>query len=197
MHRKQQTFTCTTSDTSCTARLDGTSVNFCFCITITAHGHNQNITSHPRCQSGRTEGEVSPTCILIIPLLLLSHSSLPIFLSDVVSSDIEEQPVSQWETSVSESNLELHLVWLSFVWLGNQSWRPEIANRIHSTGTGLPLPITSKHKTTHCISQDIKTSHIKNIITSHHSLFSLSSLALLMLILKTDASINLSKCHTM
>ncbi|KAF1374667.1 hypothetical protein PFLUV_G00231480 [Perca fluviatilis] len=60
---QKHTFTCITSDTSCTARLDGTSVNFCFCITITAHSHNQNITSHPRCQSGRTEVMLSPVTL--------------------------------------------------------------------------------------------------------------------------------------
>ncbi|XP_034714869.1 interleukin-6 receptor subunit beta [Etheostoma cragini] len=62
-NKKQHTFTCTTSDTSCTAKLDGATAIFCFCITVTAHGHNQNITSHPRCQSGRTQVMLSPVTL--------------------------------------------------------------------------------------------------------------------------------------
>ncbi|XP_070698926.1 interleukin-6 receptor subunit beta-like [Pempheris klunzingeri] len=46
------TFTCTTSGTSCTAGLNGSSVRFDFCVTITAHG---SVLSQRPCQSGRTE----------------------------------------------------------------------------------------------------------------------------------------------
>ncbi|XP_044023287.1 interleukin-6 receptor subunit beta isoform X2 [Siniperca chuatsi] len=55
-------FTCTTSGTSCTA-ITGSSVRFDFCITITAHGHDQDILSERRCQSGRTEVMLPPATL--------------------------------------------------------------------------------------------------------------------------------------
>ena len=59
-------FTCTTSHTTCTAKINHTSVRIVFCITITAHGHGQDVLSEPRCQPGRDEGET------VVPLPLLS-----------------------------------------------------------------------------------------------------------------------------
>ncbi|XP_042292673.1 interleukin-31 receptor subunit alpha [Thunnus maccoyii] len=53
-------FTCTTSGTNCTARINSSSVRFIFCITITAHGLSQDIISEPRCQSGRIEVMLPP-----------------------------------------------------------------------------------------------------------------------------------------
>ncbi|XP_067336249.1 interleukin-31 receptor subunit alpha [Channa argus] len=50
-----KTFTCSTSETSCTAGLSGSSVRFTFCVTITAQTRGQTISSPPRCQPGRTE----------------------------------------------------------------------------------------------------------------------------------------------
>lgn len=67
MHRGSTTFSCNTSDTSCTA-ITGSSVRFTFCISITAHGGSGDITSHPRCQSGRIEGE-AVVLLLLAPLL--------------------------------------------------------------------------------------------------------------------------------
>ncbi|KAK5857658.1 hypothetical protein PBY51_010886 [Eleginops maclovinus] len=56
-------FTCITPNTSCTAAFEGTDVRSCFCISITAHGPKQNITSRPRCQSGRTEVMLPPAIL--------------------------------------------------------------------------------------------------------------------------------------
>lgn len=159
MHRMgaSRTFSCITSDTSCTAAMTGSCVRFNFCVSITAHGGSGDITSRPRCRSGRIEGEAgcaSPTCTpilllssLISYLLSFSHSSLPVFLSDAASSDFEKRKASRWETSVSECKLEPHLLCLSCVWVWNQSRKPEFPNRVHSTGAGLPLPYFPKHKT--------------------------------------------------
>ncbi|XP_070776836.1 interleukin-6 receptor subunit beta-like [Enoplosus armatus] len=59
----QNTFTCNTSDTSCTA-ISGSSVRFTFCITVTAHGHSgYRIKSQRRCQPGRTEVILPPSTL--------------------------------------------------------------------------------------------------------------------------------------
>ncbi|XP_041809751.1 interleukin-6 receptor subunit beta isoform X2 [Chelmon rostratus] len=55
-------FTCTTSDTSCTA-VTNSSVRFNFCITVTAHGHSRDVSSQRRCQSGRTEVMLPPVTL--------------------------------------------------------------------------------------------------------------------------------------
>ncbi|XP_029983565.1 interleukin-31 receptor subunit alpha isoform X2 [Sphaeramia orbicularis] len=49
-------FTCPpTSDTKCTVTIGDSTVRSDFCINITAHGRDGNVTSGPRCQSGRIE----------------------------------------------------------------------------------------------------------------------------------------------
>ncbi|KAM6968607.1 interleukin-6 receptor subunit beta [Tautogolabrus adspersus] len=53
------TFSCTTSGTSCTAKLNS-SVRFTFCTTVTAHGHSGDISSPSRCQPGRVEVMLPP-----------------------------------------------------------------------------------------------------------------------------------------
>ncbi|CAK6966964.1 interleukin-31 receptor subunit alpha [Scomber scombrus] len=59
----QRPFTCTTSHTTCTAKINRTSVRFEFCITITAHGHSQDVLSEPRCQLGRIEVMLPPAIL--------------------------------------------------------------------------------------------------------------------------------------
>lgn len=54
-----QMFTCTTSQTSCTAETNSSSVRFTYCVVVTAHTHRGNVSSASRCQSGRTEGETA------------------------------------------------------------------------------------------------------------------------------------------
>lgn len=76
----------------------------------------------------------SHTSVSLFPLL-------PVFLSDVASSDFEQYKASQRETSVSECNLEPHLGWLSRVLPWNQRWKFEIPNWVHSAGAGLSLPM--------------------------------------------------------
>lgn len=73
-NRPLNTFTCTTSGTSCTV-ITGSSVRFTFCITVTAHGHSKDTQSACRCQSGRTEGKVV-VLLLIAHLLFFSSFSL-------------------------------------------------------------------------------------------------------------------------
>ncbi|XP_062253899.1 interleukin-6 receptor subunit beta-like [Platichthys flesus] len=58
-----KTFTCTTSDTSCTADLARSSVRFTFCVTITAHGLSSNTSSDRRCQPGRIEMMLPPATL--------------------------------------------------------------------------------------------------------------------------------------
>ncbi|XP_051238716.1 interleukin-6 receptor subunit beta isoform X2 [Dicentrarchus labrax] len=52
-------FTCTTTDTSCTA-ITNSSVRVHFCISVIAHSHRRDITSHRPCQSGRIEVMLYP-----------------------------------------------------------------------------------------------------------------------------------------
>ncbi|XP_035529273.1 interleukin-6 receptor subunit beta [Morone saxatilis] len=52
-------FTCTTTDTSCTAITNYT-VRVDFCITVTAHSHSRDISSDRPCQSGRIEVMLNP-----------------------------------------------------------------------------------------------------------------------------------------
>lgn len=73
-----RTFTCITSDTNCTAKISGQFVRIIFCITITAHGHSQDIQSEPRCQPGRIEGE-AVVLLSLVPSLLLSYIFLSLF----------------------------------------------------------------------------------------------------------------------
>ncbi|XP_035024535.1 interleukin-6 receptor subunit beta [Hippoglossus stenolepis] len=61
-----KTFTCTTSDTSCTADLARSSVRFTFCIAITAHGRSSNISSDRRCQPGRIEMMLPPVTLISV-----------------------------------------------------------------------------------------------------------------------------------
>ncbi|XP_076604135.1 interleukin-31 receptor subunit alpha [Chaetodon auriga] len=81
-------FTCTTSETSCTA-ISNSSVRFLFCITVTAHSQSRDVSSQRRCQSGRTEGEVA--VLLICSLLFPSYFSLSLF---VLSFSVMLPPVS-------------------------------------------------------------------------------------------------------
>lgn len=56
------TFTCTTSETSCTA-ITNLTARLHFCITITAHDHSKNISSQRPCQSGRAEVMLPPVAL--------------------------------------------------------------------------------------------------------------------------------------
>ncbi|XP_060919371.1 interleukin-6 receptor subunit beta [Labrus mixtus] len=88
-----KTFSCTTSGTSCTAQLNGSSVRFTFCTTITAHGHSSNISSLTRCQSGRIE-------VMLPPVSLNSVKPVkgrPKCLNVTWSSTLSEFPVSHPE----------------------------------------------------------------------------------------------------
>ncbi|XP_073339217.1 interleukin-31 receptor subunit alpha-like [Pagrus major] len=61
---KTTLFSCTTSNTSCTAMINKSSVRFNFCISITAHhGHNQDVPSVGRCQSGMIEVILPPVTL--------------------------------------------------------------------------------------------------------------------------------------
>lgn len=74
MPSPQNMFNCISSNTSCTV-ITNSSVRFTFCITVTAHGHSWDISSRPRCQSGRTEGE-DVALLLLAPVLFLSYFCL-------------------------------------------------------------------------------------------------------------------------
>lgn len=58
-----KTFTCTTSNTNCTVKNKKSSVNFNFCISITAHGPSGSVTSKPRCQLGKIEVMLNPAIL--------------------------------------------------------------------------------------------------------------------------------------
>nr|XP_046268504.1 interleukin-6 receptor subunit beta isoform X2 [Scatophagus argus] len=64
-NRLLNTFTCTTPDTSCTA-ITNSSVRYVFCVTVTAHGHSWNVSSQPRCQSGRVEVMLPPVTLISV-----------------------------------------------------------------------------------------------------------------------------------
>jgi len=138
-----KTFTCTTSGTSCTAGIGGSTVRIVYCIRVTAHGGSLNISSEPRCQPGRKEGEA----IILLPLTSSLFSltfALHVFLSDFASSDFEESEPGSWFTRVSGCSLATRLVRFSCVWLRNRGQTTEFPNRTDCTGTCELLPDVHK-----------------------------------------------------
>ncbi|XP_045919345.1 interleukin-31 receptor subunit alpha isoform X1 [Micropterus dolomieu] len=105
-NRPLNTFTCTTSGTSCTV-ITGSSVRFTFCITVTAHGHSKDTQSACRCQSGRTEVMLPPVtldsikpvagrpqCLNVVWNCTLPDFTVPEFpvsLSEIKAGDLTSQ----------------------------------------------------------------------------------------------------------
>lgn len=107
-NRPLKTFTCSTSNTSCTAGIYGSSVRFTFCIIITAHTRSGNISSAPRCQPGRAEGETVELPPLV-PSLLVScfFLTLPCFCFSVMLPPVSLNSVKP----VAGTPQCLNLIW--------------------------------------------------------------------------------------
>lgn len=147
----QRPFTCTTSQTTCTAGMHRTSVRFIFCITVTAHGLSKDIVSEPRCQAGRKEGEVVVPLLSLLFLFYVFLTLVSVFLSDVATSNFEQRAASQRKTSVFKYNLETYFVCVSCVEHWNWRRKPEFPNWVQITQTGQLLQNTPQHHLIHII----------------------------------------------
>ncbi|XP_041669344.1 interleukin-31 receptor subunit alpha [Cheilinus undulatus] len=93
------TFSCTTSGTSCTAALNGSSVRFEFCTTVTAQGPSWNESSQNRCQSGRLEVILPPVTLDVKPVsgkpkclnVTWSNSDFPVSLKEIRAGHLTSQ----------------------------------------------------------------------------------------------------------
>ncbi|XP_040916831.1 interleukin-31 receptor subunit alpha [Toxotes jaculatrix] len=103
-----KTFTCTTSNTSCTAGIGSSSVRFTFCITVTAHSRSRDISSSPRCQPGRIE-------VMLPPAILNSVKSVkgtPRCLNVIWSRTLSVFPVSDSEIKAGKLNSQIEVTTL-------------------------------------------------------------------------------------
>lgn len=93
LHSSNKTtlFSCTTSNTSCTA-LTNSSVRFDFCINVMAQAHSQDAPPENRCQSGMIEGEASCTsiyCCTATSVSLTSHRPPTVKLTPVTVKSVK------------------------------------------------------------------------------------------------------------
>ncbi|XP_060938144.1 interleukin-6 receptor subunit beta [Limanda limanda] len=100
-----KTFSCTTSDTSCTADLARSSVRFTFCITITAHGRSSNTSSDRRCQPGRIEMMLPPATLNSVKQV----NGTPQCLHVIWSRTLSEFPVSDTDIKNGSLNSQIEV----------------------------------------------------------------------------------------
>lgn len=113
---KHTQFFCTTSNTSCTAVINSSSIRFRFCVSITAHLASGDQTSQPRCESAIYESEFllfgccffcfPPVCTCNTSTIVPLHSSLSCFFSDVASGGSERYLAGQEKCDMRENELE-------------------------------------------------------------------------------------------
>ncbi|XP_026172295.1 interleukin-31 receptor subunit alpha isoform X2 [Mastacembelus armatus] len=102
-NHSQKMFTCTTSDTSCTAGMNGSSVRFTFGIIVIAHTRSQDISSEPRCQPGRLE-------VMLPPVMLNNIKPVdgsPQCLNVIWSRTLSIFPVSTSEIEAGNLNTQI------------------------------------------------------------------------------------------
>lgn len=113
---KHTQFYCTTSNTSCTAVINSSSVRFRFCVSVMAHQASGDQTSPRRCESAIIESEFllfgvffcfPPVCTCNTSTIVLLHSSLSCFLSDFASGGSERYLATHEKCYVRENELEL------------------------------------------------------------------------------------------
>ncbi|XP_069008720.1 LOW QUALITY PROTEIN: interleukin-31 receptor subunit alpha [Embiotoca jacksoni] len=113
-----KTFTCTTSDTNCTVGIGGSTLRIDFCISITAHSGSRNISSHPRCQPGRTE--------VILPAAILKSVTAvrgsPRCLNVVWSRIRSDFPVSDPEIKAMQLNSQIEFTAQGLPYVQVQNW---------------------------------------------------------------------------
>ncbi|XP_024121812.1 interleukin-31 receptor subunit alpha isoform X2 [Oryzias melastigma] len=99
------TFTCTTSNTSCTIRIAYLFVRIHYCIRVIAHIEGQNISSEPRCQPGRKEVRLPAVLLTSIQPILESPECLTIGWEYSLS----QFPLSKSEIERGHLNSQLEL----------------------------------------------------------------------------------------
>ncbi|CAG5866638.1 unnamed protein product [Menidia menidia] len=97
------TFTCTTSGTSCSAGIGNSTVRINFCIRVTAHSGNRNISSELRCQPGRKEVILPPVILKSVDPVRGSPECLKVEWRRILS----EFPVSDSEIRDGHLNAQI------------------------------------------------------------------------------------------
>ncbi|XP_041827525.1 interleukin-6 receptor subunit beta [Melanotaenia boesemani] len=110
-----ETFTCTTTGTSCTIGIPTLKVRIYFCISIRAQGGSFNILSEPRCQPGRKEVVLPPVILDNVKQVLGSpqclnvswRRSLSVF--PVSDSEIEDGDLNSQIQFHTQTQLDVHV----------------------------------------------------------------------------------------